>query len=447
MQKTDNAMKNLIVGLGASGMACARYFLREGESFDVADSRDIPPGLTELQNMPLQMNTYFGEFDENVFSQYQRLIVSPGVSINEDAIRYAQQAGVEVIGDVELFAREARAPIVAITGSNGKSTVTTLVAEMAAQAGVKVAVGGNLGLPALDLLADDVELYVLELSSFQLETTYSLQPEVAVVLNISPDHLDRYSGMSDYIAAKASIYQHAKQVLLNLDDEEVMALSARDDAIEFALQAPRAEQQFGVCVRNGEEYFAKGDELLLPVSQMLLSGRHNVANVLASFALGESVGLPRQAMCEAVKNFTGLSHRMQVVAESNGVQWINDSKATNVGACVAAINGTDAPIVLIAGGVAKEKDYQLIANAMNAKTRAIILLGQDAALLAKDLNADGACIFAADLADAVSKAASLVQIGDVVLFSPACASFDMFSNYMERGDVFAKTVSEVLNDR
>ncbi|MDH5301919.1 MAG: UDP-N-acetylmuramoyl-L-alanine--D-glutamate ligase [Gammaproteobacteria bacterium] len=428
--------ENMIVGLGVSGVSCAQYFSRHGIAYAVADSREgiaVPAALDKAVSVTL------GEFTPEQFLACKRLIVSPGVSVKHPAIVAAQNAGAEVIGDVELFVREAKAPIVAITGSNGKSTVTTLVGEMAKQAGVKVAVGGNLGEPALNLLSDDVELYVLELSSFQLETTHSLHAAVAVVLNISPDHLDRYDSMEEYMLAKSVIYRGAKHKLVNLDDAAAMALTDSEPDLFFTLAAP-AKNQYGV--RDGN--LCRGDEILMPVSELRLRGTHNVANVLASLALGTAVNLPLTAMRDAVREFSGLPHRMQLVTEKNRVRWINDSKATNVGATVAAINGLDGTLVLLAGGVAKENDFSAISHSLQGRSRGVVLFGRDAAQIAKDLDKSLNVLFAKDMRDAIAQARRLAVTGDTVLLAPACASFDMFKNYVERGELFTKYVNEEL---
>ena len=426
----------MIVGLGVSGLSCARYFLRMGEPFAIADTRE---DLVLAAEYAHASSVHLGAFTEDQFLSCERLIVSPGVSVKHPAILAARAKGVEVLGDVELFAREAKAPVVAITGSNGKSTVTTLVGEMAKRAGVNVAVGGNLGEPALNLLDEQVELYVLELSSFQLETTDSLAAAVSVVLNISPDHLDRYDGMEDYIAAKAKIYHGAKHCLVNLDDPIAKTLAGSEADMAFTLQEPAA-QQFGL---RGEQ-LCFGEQVLVKASELKLRGSHNLANVLAALALGHAVNLPFEAMVAASKAFQGLPHRMQQVAEKNSVRWINDSKATNVGACVAAINGLTGKLILLAGGVAKENDYSAISEALNNRARAVLLFGQDAARIQKDLSCELNVRNATDMRQAVSMAAELAQPGDTVLLAPACASFDMFKNYMERGDLFARFVAEEL---
>ena len=349
-----------------------------------------------------------------------------------------------MIGDIELFARAARAPVVAITGSNGKSTVTTLLGEMARASRIQVAVGGNLGEPALDLLDDAVALYVLELSSFQLETTESLQPAVATVLNVSPDHMDRYTDLEAYAAVKARVMQGAGVGVYNADDPIVAAMGGSDDAWYFTLGESQNDKMFGICPIDGTDYLCRAEQPLLAADELKIPGLHNRANALAALAMGTALGLDLNAMLEVLRNFHGLPHRTEFVAEIDGVCWYNDSKGTNVGAAIAALQGLDrgdaTRTVLIAGGDCKGADFAPLAPVLERRARALVLLGRDAAAVAAVAPPALAAVRAADMDDAVAKAAGLAQRGDRVLLSPACASFDMFDNYAQRGDRFKQAV-------
>ncbi len=437
--------RTLIVGLGLTGLSCARYLQARDVPVVIIDSRRHPPGLAMLREQMFGVSVVTGGFDPRVFASAERLIVSPGVSIQEPQIRAARERGIEVIGDIELFAREAKAPVAAITGSNGKSTVTALLGEMARRAGGEVAVGGNIGLPALDLLSDRVELYLLELSSFQLETTRSLRPRVAAVLNISADHLDRYDDVEAYAGVKSTIYDGARIRLFNRDDPRVMAMRGQPRANDlfFTLQATDSPDRFGVNLQDGEPWLCRGRQALLPVSELRLPGRHNRANALAALALGTALGLPMPAMLEALRNFSGLPHRTQFIAEHAGVRWYNDSKATNVGACIAALEGMAEEvgcIVLIAGGQGKDADFSELAAVVERTVRAVVLIGRDAALLEDALAGVVPVVRAADMDAAVARASELARPGDAVLLSPACASFDMFQNFGQRGVAFSNAV-------
>ena len=370
--------------------------------------------------------------------------MSPGLALATPALQAAAARGVKLSGDIDLFARNAKAPIVAISGSNAKSTVTTLVGEMAAAAGKRVAVGGNLGTPALDLLNDDVELYVMELSSFQLETTNQLGAEVATVLNVSEDHMDRYSGLPAYHLAKHRIFRGAKQVVVNRQDALTRPLMGEGlPCWTFGLSAPDFKA-FGLREENGEKYLAFEFQNLMPVRELKVRGAHNQANALAALALGHAVGLPFDAMLSSLRSFTGLEHRCQWVRELDGVSYYNDSKATNVGAALAAIDGLgadmDGKLVLIAGGDGKGADFSGLRDSVAKHCRAVVLIGRDADLIAAALGEEVPQVRAASLDDAIAQSRELAQPGDAVLLSPACASFDMFKNYEERGQLFARAV-------
>lgn len=438
--------KTVVVGLGKTGLSCVRYLCRQGHEVVVVDSRAEPPGLETLQQEMPEIPVYLGPFDGRMLSQAAMLVVSPGVALEQHAIAEAVANGVAAIGDIELFAQQVQAPVVAITGSNGKSTVTTLVYEMALAAGRDVRVGGNLGTPALELLEEqEPELYVLELSSFQLETTFSLKAAAATVLNISQDHLDRYRDMQAYTAAKRRIFSDAKTWLINIDDPVVGDWCKPSSiCLRFGLGTPATRFDFGVRESQGKRWLARGEELLMPVNELKIAGMHNVANALAALALGDAVGLPVAAMCEALQQFRGLAHRCQWVAEEDSVTWYNDSKATNVGAAVAAITGMPNKVVLIAGGEGKGQDFSPLCAAMAAKGRAVILIGRDASMIKTALGDVVPTTFAANLGEAVSQARALAQKGDAVLLAPACASFDMFNGYEDRGEQFVQTVERAL---
>lgn len=422
-----------VVGLGVSGLATARYLLGQGITPLLVDSRPAPgnwPAASDLHHCPHQ----FGPLDGALLASCAQLIVGPGLALAEPALQAAAAAGVEIIGDVELFARAVQAPVVAITGSNGKSTVTTLVGEMAKAAGWPCGVGGNLGTPALALLNPANRLYVLELSSFQLETTHSLKLAAAAYLNLSEDHLDRYGSMAAYGAAKQRIFAHAGLAICNRDDSATLPQQPGVAVLTFGLD--QASGHYGVGLHQGERWLFSGDEPLLAVSELGILGDHNVANALAAVALAEAVALPRAAIISALRSFHGLDHRCQQVAMVNGVRYLNDSKATNVGATLAALAGLAGAgrLLLIAGGDGKGQDFSPLAPHLNQLAE-LIVLGRDAEQLAALRQAPSVRV--ASIEAAVAAAAERAQPGDLVLLSPACASLDMFRNYEERGQRFA----------
>ena len=451
---TQNAAlaQTIIVGLGKTGLSVARFLGARGVAFAVTDSRAAPPGLAALQKEFPRAALLLNGLDIRALVEATQIIVSPGVHLRELALVAAQMRGAEIIGDIELFAQAAHAPVIAITGSNGKSTVTTLVGEMAKRAGRNARVGGNLGTPALELLQDaEPDLYVLELSSFQLETTHSLNAAAAVVLNITPDHMDRYPDLAEYAAAKRRVYHGSGVMVVNRDDPMVATMSEAGRKISgFTLNEP-AHTDFGVRSVQGERWLAYGEKNLLPASALRIKGDHNIANALAALALGEAVGLPMSAMLETLKEFVGLPHRSQWVAERDGVSWYNDSKGTNVGATLAALSGLGATlgagkIVLIAGGDGKSADFSVLRAAVATHARAVVLIGRDAPIITAALTSAATLVQASDMKDAVRKAQHLAQAGDAVLLSPACASFDMYSGYEERGRVFAAAVRACLGE-
>jgi UDP-N-acetylmuramoylalanine--D-glutamate ligase len=440
--------KRIIVGLGITGLSVARYLAGRGLSFAVVDTRAEPPGLDQLKRFAPMADLYLGEpLDSALLRGAAELIVSPGIALATPALRDAAAAGVSIVGDIELFAREARAPVVAITGSNAKSTVTTLVGEMARTAGMRVAVGGNLGTPALDLLDQNADLYVLEVSSFQLETTERMNAEVATVLNISEDHMDRYSGLPAYHQAKHRIFRGARKVVFNRDDALSRPLIADQvPCLSFGLSRPDLNA-FGLREEGGELCLAHEFKALMPVRELRIRGAHNQSNALAALALGYSVGVPMQAMLETLRSFTGLAHRCQWVGQHAGVDFYDDSKATNVGAALAAIEGfaanLDGKQVLIAGGDGKGADFTPLLEPVARHCRAVVLLGRDAPLLDKLFAGRVPVIRTQSIEEAVSAASGAAQPGDLVLLSPACASLDMFRNFEERGRLFAEAVGRL----
>jgi UDP-N-acetylmuramoylalanine--D-glutamate ligase len=433
----------VIVGLGATGLSCARYLHARGWRLAVTDTRSTPPQLGALTAIDSRILVRLAGLDPALLEGALCVVVSPGVPLTGAFFDEARRRSLEIVGDIELFARAATAPVAGITGTNGKSTVTTLLAHMAQRAGVRVRAGGNLGPPALELLAADAELYVLELSSYQLETTQSLSCRTATVLNVSPDHLDRYPTIESYASAKARIFARCDTAVINLDDPLVLAMPrAARRTLSFSLRASIGAD-YAVAMRGDGWWLTRADEPLMPLAMLRIKGLHNAANALAALALGEALALPLPAMLAALAAFTGLPHRSQWVADLNGVTYIDDSKGTNVGATLAAVAGMPGPLVLIAGGDGKNQDFAPLVPALRGKVRHAILIGRDAARLAAVLQ--GVCTLetCTNLPDAVAAAARAARAGDTVLLSPACASLDMFRDYAHRGTVFAAAVREL----
>lgn len=438
---------HVIIGLGDTGISCAHYLHQQKIPFAVIDTRLMPPGLAAFQTRFPDVVLSLGGFDANLLQKADVIVISPGVSRKEPLIAEAMVKGKRIIGDIELFASVATQPIVAITGTNAKSTVTTLVGHMM-QASYKTAVGGNIGVPALDLLAQEAsqEAYVLELSSFQLETVESLTASVACILNVSEDHMDRYDHLNDYIAAKQRIYKGARCTVFNRDDVATYPTHVSDISYAFTLSMPK-EREFGIMTMQGEEYLAFETTPLLNVSDLPIVGKHYQANALAALAIGHGMQLEMPAMLRVLETFQGLPHRCQFVREYLGVTWFNDSKGTNVGATLAAIQGLGAhlhgKLILIAGGVGKAADFSPLAPLIKQYVRHTVLLGQDAPEIAKIMNEGDAVSYATDMEEAVIIAKNAAKPGDYVLLSPACASFDMFRNYAHRGDVFMAIVNQL----
>ncbi len=424
----------VIIGLGKTGLSCVTYFRQRGITPLVMDTRDNPPGK---ESLPADCRLITGPLDTEILCSASLIVASPGIALATPALQAAQAAGVEIIGDIELFAREAKAPVVAITGSNGKSTVTTLVGLMAEQAGFRVGVGGNIGTPALDLLLEPADLYVLELSSFQLETTSSLQPAAATILNLSEDHLDRYDGMAGYLKAKQRIFNHAGHIVINRDDA---ATIPPEQAYwkSFGLNS----DSYGRVQQDDGLWLSVDGKPVLAVAELNIVGAHNQMNALAAMALADAVNIPQAAQLAVLHSFAGLPHRCQFVREVNGVRWINDSKATNVGSTLAAVAGVSEGVKgrlwLLAGGQGKGQDFSPLQPLLAGQIYRMVCFGQDADILMK--LADNTQRVA-DLDAAVRSVAAEVQPGDWVLLAPACASLDQFRNFEQRGQRFADLVN------
>jgi UDP-N-acetylmuramoylalanine--D-glutamate ligase len=439
-------MASVVVGLGKTGASVLRYLAGRGVEVSATDSRTDPPGLRQIGGLAQRVDIRLGGFDLSLLDKASQVLMSPGVSLEEPIARRARELGLEIVGDIELFARAVRAPVIGITGTNGKSTVTTLVARMAEAAGRRVLAGGNLGEPALDLLSQELpDVYVLELSSFQLETTNSLMLLAGVVLNVTADHMDRYRSVEEYARAKQRIFRHAATAVLNADDPWVARM--RGSAARVVTFSTEGAADFHLLQDGARSRLACRGQPLMDASRLKIAGRHNAANALAALALGEAAQLPMPAMLEALEAFPGLPHRSAWVAEVDGVRYLDDSKGTNVGATLAAVEGLAGPLVIIAGGDGKGQDFAPLAAAFRGKVRLAVLIGKDAPLLSAALA--GACeIRRADsMQAAVRAAAEAARPGDTVLLSPACASLDMFRDYGHRGEVFAAAVRELPGNR
>jgi len=434
-----------VLGLGETGLSCVNFLLKQGKQVTVFDTRQTPPGEDKLDS---SVKLLKGELSGELLAKFDLIIASPGIALATPALRFALAKGCEVIGDIELFARElikpeyAHAKLVTISGSNGKSTVTSLLGEMAVAAKTKVAVGGNIGVPALDLLAPEIDLYVLELSSFQLETTCSLNADIATILNVSEDHMDRYASYEQYTAAKHRLYAQCKVVLYNRDDELTYPKDPCINKTSFGFD----KLAYGLLTEADQPIsLAKEGEPLLAVQSLKLSGKHNWMNALAAFALGEAVGLNETAMLTALKEYSGLPHRCEFVAQINHVRWINDSKATNIGAAQAALRGLSETIPgnvhVILGGDGKGADFSELAAVLGEVQGLIVCFGVDGPQIAAQ---NKRALLVENLDQAVEKIFTTAQAGDLVILSPACASLDMYKNFMQRGDHFKNLVKALL---
>ncbi len=430
-----------VVGLGLSGLATVRFLLSQGVKPVLMDSRSKPAGIEQVASEKVD-GIYLGEFDANRLAKMDIIVLSPGLSPEHPAIRFAVAQGAELLGDVELFARYNTKPVIAITGSNGKSTVTKLVEAMLNASGIRALAAGNIGLPVLDaVMQPDTQVYVLELSSFQLDTTHSLHSVASALLNVSADHLDRYPGMAAYAASKQRVYQHTALAVFNLDDAATIPQQA-----EHSLGIKLADAGYGICLHNGERWLKVGAEPLLPVAAMSLFGAHNEFNALVACALALAAGASRDGLSSALRSFVSLPHRCILVAEHNGIRWINDSKATNIGATLAAIAGlrpgVAGKLLLIAGGDGKGADMSELQSVLDNAVDTLITLGQDGPAIAA---LKPGAVQVKTLQEAVKAAARLANSGDMVLLSPACASLDMFKSYADRGEQFTAAVkAEVL---
>lgn len=450
-----NGKKIIVVGLGLTGLSCVRWLVHQGADVAVTDSRVTPPGYVELKSSYPDLPVHLGLLSAEQLMQYDMIVRSPGVSQYESALIEAAQKAIPIIGDIELFALYTKnwpSQTIAITGSNGKSTVAVMVGDMIKACGLRGVVAGNIGVPILDILwqieqkcLPIPEVFVLELSSFQLETTFSLNAHAATVLNISEDHLDRYKDMDDYAKTKARIFHGDGVMVLNREDPFCQNMAQPGRQIRwFAESLPHDMASYGLAVNESKEItLCQGETRLLAMSALTVKGKHNACNALSALALCEAIDLPRAPLLEALKRFTGLAHRVAYLATINEVSYYDDSKGTTVAATIAALTGMTMPVVLIAGGQSKGQDFQPLRSVCIEHCRAVILLGQDASLIEAALM-DAVPIFrVTSMEDAVNIAATLAKAHDVVLLSPACASLDMFTDYKARGKVFEKAVYQL----
>lgn len=449
VKRKDEQQCKVIVGLGSTGLSCARFFHAQGIPFRVVDSRFSPPCLATFEVEFPFADVELGGFTEATLLSAQELVVSPGVSLNTPEIAKAIEAGVPVTGDIDIFRRYCKQPLVAITGSNGKSTVVTLIAEMTRRAGLNIGVGGNLdgraSMPALDMLSSEArELYLLELSSFQLETTQQLDADIAAILNISEDHMDRYDSMDAYRAAKLGIFDGCKLAIVNRNDETTLPPETYQGAvISIGFDVPLADE-FGIRALNGRDWLVLGDDCLIALDEIKLVGRHNVANAMVALAVATQVGVPVEQAVETLRQFQGLPHRCQWVRSLREVNYYNDSKGTNVNATCQAIGGVAEKITgsvyLIAGGLAKEADFGPLVPSLRNHVATVVLIGRDGQMIADAIGDAVTTEFADTLEEAVQICRERAVAGDAVLLSPACASQDMFKDFAHRGRVYVAAV-------
>jgi UDP-N-acetylmuramoylalanine--D-glutamate ligase len=458
MKTTLANSRILVLGLGDSGLSMVRYLMRQGAQVSVADSRETPPNATRLSAEFPNIKLHAGPFCDALFADLDMIAISPGVPLADPRVAAAAKR-IPVVGDVELFAlaladhpSRSSPNIIAITGSNGKSTVTEMAGALCRAAGQKTMVAGNIGLPVLDALAEAEtqgmpDVFVLELSSFQLETTFSLNPAAATVLNISEDHLDRYDGMAGYIAAKARIFQGSGMQIVNRDDPRTLAMTRQRCTQTFGLDTPASAKDWGLTDHDGKIWLTHGAHPLMSLDDLPLTGRHNAANALAALALCHAIDLPIAPLLDALKTFKGLPHRVEKVAAIRDILFYDDSKGTNVGATVAALTGMPTPVVLIAGGDGKGQDFSPLAPAVASHARAVILIGRDGAKIGAVLAGCGVpLIRAGGMEEAVEFSFQQAKSGDAVLLSPACASFDMFRNYKHRAESFIAAVHQLARN-
>ncbi|MFZ2541238.1 MAG: UDP-N-acetylmuramoyl-L-alanine--D-glutamate ligase [Gallionella sp.] len=447
----------LVLGLGETGLSMVRWLSAQSARLRVADSRSVPPSLDEVGQYVAASQIYCGNFNDALFDGIELIAISPGVPLHDPTVKKAVARGIAVVGDIELFAqslpKDNRPHILAITGSNGKTTVTSMVEHLCKAAGKDVVSAGNISPAVLDVVLErgvnQPEVWVLELSSFQLETTSNLNADAATVLNISEDHLDRYADIHEYSAAKARIFSGCDVQVLNRDDERSMSM-AREDCkiITFGLNSPDTASEFGIERAAGEVWLVQGSQRLIKASELQVVGMHNVANALAALALSRAINFPMGVLLEALRSFKGLPHRVERVATINGITYYDDSKGTNVGATIAALQGLGCKAVLIVGGEGKGQDFMPLNPVVAQHARAVVLIGRDAPLIAAALNGSGVDVLRAeDMSEAVQLATRLAHRGDAVLLSPACASFDMFRNYEHRAEVFVDAVRRLTKEK
>lgn len=433
----------LVLGAGETGYSVIRYLFARGLQIRVMDTRLAPPMAKRIaKNFP-QVECRFGTFDEGILQDSALIVLSPGINLHQPDLQAARQAGSHITGDVELFVQENTKPIIAITGSNGKSTVTTLAGKMCQAGGLKTLIAGNIGSPVLNALTDKVsyDVAVIELSSFQLETTGRLGARAAAILNISADHMDRYDSIGSYVLAKTAILRGAKQVVLPLYDEMLNQVMSTDNVLSFALDEPNNDSQFGVSRIVNRQWLVKGNQRLIKRDDIPLTGLHNVKNVLAAFALVDFLQLPLASKVAAVREFTGLPHRMETIAVHDGITWINDSKATNIGATLSALSSLNKKeVIWIAGGQGKGADFTEMSKAIGSNIKMLVVLGKDAQLIEKALQGKLEIKHVANMSEAVKCAGQHAGENSIVLLSPACASFDMYRNYAYRGVDFTNLV-------
>lgn len=451
MNKPDKNTLNkyssaLVIGLGVTGFSVVRYLKARGLEVLVIDSRDEPPLAAKLKETFPGIESHFGSFDLKNIGSIGLTVVSPGIDIKHPFLRELKEAGADIVGDIELFVEENIKPVIAITGSNGKSTVTALTGEICSAAGMQSLVAGNIGLPVLDALTDDVEydIAVLELSSFQLETTHSLRADSATILNLSADHMDRYDSLGDYLLAKAKILRGARNVVLPRHDEQLSQIAHNGKLLSFELDEPANDDEFGISRVSNYRWLVQGKQKQLRLSEVHLTGLHNIKNVLAAFALVDFLNLPNEKILSAIKAFRGLPHRMQTVAKVDKVTWVNDSKATNIGATESALKNTEGKVIWIAGGQGKGADFTQLQNTISDDIKLLILIGEDADKIEAALENLVPIEKVKTMRDAVAKAAKFASPNTIVLLSPACASLDMYENFEQRGDDFASEVDRYV---
>lgn len=433
----------LILGMGVTGASLARYFARHGVGAVFFDSRPKPPGIDAILDAMPDARIHVGAATAEIPASIRRIVVSPGFDLDAPLLAAGRAKGIDVISDIDLFFADCDAPVVAVTGSNGKSTVTSMLATILSATGLNAVAGGNLGVPALDLLKPNVDYYVLELSSFQLERSGPLPAAVGVVLNISPDHLDRHGDMQNYAAAKARMYERCAHAVVNRDVPEFAQWVPQGTPVTYFSLGEPAAGEFGVRKTSRGQCIALGEDLLMSIDELPFMGRHNLANALAAVALGAALGVDPHGLAQGLKRFHGLPHRMQVISEVHGAVWIDDSKATNVGAAIMSIASVADPLILIAGGDAKGGSFEELAAALDGRRCIALVFGQDAAVIAAALGNTCPVSVVENMASAVELAREKIEPGSTVLLAPACSSLDMFENFAARGEAFVAAVREL----